>query len=78
MVFKLERGAMEMAEELPEACEICLKLSVKKGDIYPRLRDGEFYLCNALYGEGGNTCLPKDRAMIVLLDKLLKKLDSID
>ena len=60
-------------KELPEACKICIKLG--GGDrANPHYgEDGSFFFpCSESVYEGGSVCLPKDRAMIVLLYKSLQ------
>ena len=58
---------------LPEACKICIANASNSGKyngISPRLEDnGGIISCYS----GTTACLEKDRAIIVLLDKLLKK-----
>jgi len=64
-----------MLKEIDEACNICSKLSSKHSgkpyNKYPQFTEDGILPC-----WGSDTeCLPKDRAIIVLLDRLLKKLD---
>lgn len=68
-----------MEIELPEACKICLA-NANNHDIgeFSGKRpywseSGFFNPCMDTVNNGGSSCLPKDRTMIVLLDKLLKK-----
>ena len=59
--------AIDMKLELPEACKICLKFNPKRQNYEPEYNNNGFFI-------GCGDCLPKDRATIVLLDKLLNKL----
>ena len=67
--------------ELPEACEICRKYELSKelmdGFGEPYFYDDRYNNMKRTFHPCGDTqtsmCLPKDRTMIVLLDKLLKK-----
>ena len=67
--------------ELPEACKICLEFKAegqRQGphfvtEVISDVEQIRFLECG--YSGNQNRCLPKDRAIIILLDKLLKKLE---
>ena len=54
--------------KLLEACKICMEFNVERGG-----SQSDQYGCGKFET---SSCLYKDRAIIVLLDRLLKKLDK--
>ena len=66
-------------KQLLDACEICIKYNFKKNIFRPEESDGCISTPSYINGcdcHDGSVCLNKDRAIIVLLDRLLKKMDE--
>jgi len=62
-------------KELPKACQLCFQIQGKRSapTDQPNFSNfGDFIPCRF----NDTTCLPKDRAMILLLHRLLRKIDE--
>lgn len=63
-----------MKNKLSEACKICLDNTNINFDIVPHWNNSDqFVACYNYESDPSTSCLPKDRAIIVLLNKLLNK-----
>ena len=63
-----------MKNKLPDACKICLDNTTNNFNIRPHWNDSnEFVACYNYEDEPSTSCLPKDRTIIILLNKLLNK-----
>ncbi len=62
-------------KHLPKACQLCFSLQDKNSE--PKDRPnfsnfGDFQACSY----ENTTCLPKDRAMLLMLHKIIKRLEN--
>lgn len=62
-------------KQLPKSCQLCFSLQDKNSepkDMPNYSNFGDFQACTL----GKSTCLPKDRALLMLLHRIIKRLDS--